>query len=248
MARPKSTRSRGPGLRLDWIEVALLCAVYVLVVLLWDTVWVYPLKLVVVYLHEIGHGLAALATGGRVLEIQLHQGEGGHCVTVGGNGFLIYSAGYLGSLAFGVTLLLVSTRAPRATGAAALALGLLLAGTALWLVPLADNAFGKLFGVLVGALVAALAIAPPVWAAVMLRVVAVTSCLYAILDIKSDVLDRPGVRSDAVELAEVTHVPAVVWGILWIVVSIVVTGLAARRAVAAKPRADRVDSPARAGR
>ena len=41
----------------------------------------------------------------------------------------------------------------------------------------------------------------------LLSVLGLTSCLYAILDIKSDILDRPGLRSDAAMLAELTGVP-----------------------------------------
>jgi hypothetical protein len=49
-----------------------------------------------------------------------------------------------------------------------------------------------------------------------------TSCLYAVLDIKSDVLDRPHLPSDAAMLAEATGIPTVFWGILWIGVALVV--------------------------
>ena len=43
-----------------------------------------------------------------------------------------------------------------------------------------------------------------------------TSALYAILDIKSDVLDRPQLPSDAAMLAEMTGIPTAAWGFLWI--------------------------------
>ncbi len=49
-----------------------------------------------------------------------------------------------------------------------------------------------------------------------LTALGLTSCLYALLDIKSDVLDRPYLESDAHMLAELTGVPTVVWGVLWI--------------------------------
>ena len=38
---------------------------------LWDTFVVYPFRLFVVFLHEISHGLAAVATGGRIVSIGL---------------------------------------------------------------------------------------------------------------------------------------------------------------------------------
>jgi hypothetical protein len=51
----------------------------------------------------------------------------------------------------------------------------------------------------------------------------VTSCLYAILDIKSDILDRSHMRSDARMLSEVTALPTEFWGILWILIAIGLT-------------------------
>ena len=237
-AGKKSAKGRS---RFDWPTFGLLCAIYLLVAYLWDTQWVYPLKLVVVFLHEISHGIAAVATGGSVVEIQVFQGEGGHCVTAGGNAAVIYSAGYLGSLLFGVLLLLLSTRT-RAERGVSVVLGVLLGGVAAAVVPWSENAFGKVFGMLTGALLVAFGVLPRVVPATVLRIVAVTSCLYAILDIKSDVLDRPGLDSDAVRLAEVTEISARVWGGLWIGISLVVTFFAGWIAVTGRRTGGGVDS------
>ena len=57
----------------------------------------------------------------------------------------------------------------------------------------------------------------------ILRVIGITSCLYAILDIKSDILDRTHLCSDARMLAELTHLPTLFWGIVWIVIAIGLT-------------------------
>ncbi len=236
-----STGAESASARFDWGTFALLGLTYLVVAYFWDTQWVYPLKLVVVFLHEISHGIAALATGGRVVEIQVHQGEAGHCVTAGGNITLIYSAGYLGSLLFGVVILLLATRT-RAERAVSMVLGVMLAGVAAAFIPWEANSFGKIFGILTGALLVAFGVLPRIWPAALLRVVAVTSCLYAILDIKSDVLDRPGLDSDAVRLAEVTNISAQVWGGLWISVSLIVTFVAGWIAVTGRRTTERVDS------
>ncbi len=55
----------------------------------------------------------------------------------------------------------------------------------------------------------------------ILKVIGLTSCLYAVLDIKSDVLDRPYLRSDARMLAELTHLPTIFWGLLWITIAVI---------------------------
>jgi hypothetical protein len=55
---------------------------------------------------------------------------------------------------------------------------------------------------------------------ILLAAIGVMSCLYAVWDIASDVLLRNIPHSDASALAQLTHVPAVVWGVLWIAASL----------------------------
>ncbi|MDN3651296.1 M50 family metallopeptidase [Thalassotalea ponticola] len=49
------------------------------------------------YFHEISHGLAALVSGGQIVQIQLFPNGAGLCTTRGGNPFLISVSGYLGA-------------------------------------------------------------------------------------------------------------------------------------------------------
>lgn len=181
---------------------------------LWHTPAVYPLKIFVVFLHEMSHGAAALATGGRIDSIVLDPAQGGACYCPGGSPFWTLSAGYLGSLGWGA-LLLVGADARRirarvlagAVGAAVLAL------TALYLRGGFALAFGILFGLGLLSCARWLGEGPN---RVLVRVLGLTSCLYVLLDIKSDVLDRPHLPSDAAILAELTGVPTVLWGLLWL--------------------------------
>lgn len=202
-------------------------AYFIALWLLWNTPVIYPLKVFVVLLHEISHGVAAIATGGSIRRILLDMNEGGACYCPGGNAFLTLSAGYLGSLAWGVLLLLIATGRPRRHRVTLMTVGvILLVMTVLYV----RTIFGILFGAAAGlALVwSAKRLAPPVNQAI-LSVLGLTSCLYAILDIKSDIIDRPGLQSDAAMLEELTAVPTVVWGILWIAVALIVSGLLLRR-------------------
>lgn len=194
-------------------------ATAIAIVALWSTPVLYPLRLFVVFLHETSHALAALATGGAVVRISIDPGEGGYTLTRGGSALLTLSAGYLGSLAWGAAILLAARS--RRAGGVAVALGLaVLVVTALYV----RNPFGLAFGILFGlAAVAAgrrLSHAVVAW---LLMVVGMTSCLYAPLDIWSDVLARPGLHSDAAMLASMTHVPTIVWGILWLAISLAVS-------------------------
>ncbi|MDP2955056.1 MAG: M50 family metallopeptidase [Longimicrobiales bacterium] len=196
--------------------------------LLWDTPVVYPLKIFVVLLHEVSHAVAAVATGGSIQRIVLDPNQGGATYTLGGSAFLTLSAGYLGSLGWGA-LMVEASRARRirsdlVNGAIG---GLVVALTALFV----RNFFGIGFGVLFGlGLVAASRKLSVAANTSLLLTLGLTSSLYAILDIKSDILDRPHLESDAHMLADLTGIPTVAWGILWIGVALGATFLLFRRA------------------
>lgn len=202
---------------------------------LWDTALIYPLKIFVVFLHEVSHAMAAVATGGSVERILLDPNQGGAAYTVGGSGFLTLSAGYLGSLLWGVLFVMLGfSRWARpkwiigAVGVMVLAMTVGLVRTPFgW-------AFGLLFG---GALLASARYLSQRTNRTLLLGLGLTSALYAILDIKSDVLARPELRSDAAMLAEMTGIPTVFWGFLWIAIALLVCAWLLRWA------ARRMDTP-----
>ena len=204
---------------LDQIDAGMLgklLAIVAAVALLWNTPVVYPLKLLVVFLHELSHGVAAIATGGSISRIELTGREAGVCHTRGGWRFFVLSAGYLGSLAWGGAILLVAARTNH-DKQITMGLGILLAVVCLLYV---RNAFGLVFGLAAAAGFAAAAKYLPDWGNdLLLKTVGLTSCIYAILDIKSDILSRSHMRSDARMLAEQTGIPTLVWGVLWIVIA-----------------------------
>ena len=195
---------------------------------LWYTPVVYPLKIFVVLLHEASHAIALVATGGTVDHITLEAGQGGATWGYGGIRFITLSAGYLGSLALG-SLLVLGAQSRRVSSRTLLAVvgGIILALT----VGYVRSGFGIVFGLLFGAgLVVAGRKLPERWSSTTLMALGLTSVCYAILDIKSDILDRPELRSDARMLAELTGVPTVVWGVIWIVAAVAAATWLVRRA------------------
>jgi hypothetical protein len=194
---------------------------------LWQTPVIFPLKIFVVLLHEISHALAALATGGTVERILLNTDQGGATYIRGGNAFLILSAGYLGSLLWGLLLIeLAGARTQRARWAVAVLGGFVLLVAALYV----RNTFGLVFTAICGiTLVVAARRLPPRHVATVLLVLGLTSALYALLDIRSDILSRPHVQSDAAMLADITGIPTLFWGVLWIVVALAACWIGLRR-------------------
>jgi len=186
---------------------------------LWDTPAVYPLKVFVVLLHEISHALVAVATGGTIERIVLDPNQGGACYCPGGNAFLTLSAGYLGSLAWGGLLISAGQMKRINTRWVTGVVGLLVVGLTLAYV---RSVFGFWFGLAFGSalVLGAVRLSSAVNQGILLTL-GLTSCLYAILDIKSDVIDRPELRSDAAMLGELTGIPTVMWGGLWIVVALI---------------------------
>ncbi len=187
----------------------------------WHSPLLYPLRILVVLFHELGHAVTAIATGGEVLEIALGSNEGGHCITRGGFHFLILNGGYLGSLVAGLIILALS-RGRRASRGLVVSLGVLVLAVTLTLVrPIIGFGFG--YGLITAlALIALGAKAPAVVNWWFLRLVGVFSVLYALLDVRDDVFRNAEYvgSSDATMLAELTHIPAFVWGGGWILAGI----------------------------
>jgi hypothetical protein len=194
--------------------------------LLWGTFVVYPFRLFVVFLHEISHGLAAVATGGSIVSIGLSFDEGGVCLTRGGWPFLILNAGYLGSLLWGALFLLLGGRRTRARPVVALLGAFTLAVTLVYV----RTWFGFLYGLATGLVLLAVATRlKPAVAETLLAALGATSVLYAIWDVASDVLLRHSGQSDAAALARLTGVPAILWGAAWIALSTAVLVSVLRR-------------------
>jgi xanthosine utilization system XapX-like protein len=73
----------------------------------------YPFRLFVTMIHELGHGLAAVLTGGSFLRFEVSPRGAGLAYTSGGSRFIIIQAGYLGTALFGAALLLITNRIKR---------------------------------------------------------------------------------------------------------------------------------------
>ena len=198
-------------------------------VLLWHSPILVPFKIFVVFVHETGHALAAVCTGGRVLSMVVTPWESGAVQYIGGAPLLVASAGYVGSALFGGVMLLLAGR-PHWAPAIFASLAVLFGVVTLWFV---RHTFGVMFGLGTAALCGLLAWKRLPGSYYLIDVLAVMSALYALYDL-SDFL-RFGARTDAVILAQITYVPAFVWAGLWSAISVLVIVTAGKRALTLPP-------------
>lgn len=189
------------------------------VIVLWNYPVLYPLKLLVVFFHESSHALMTIVTGGSIREMVVTSNQGGHVSSIGGSRLLTLNAGYLGSLVWGAVIYLLALKS-RWDKVISGVLGLIVVVITLLFV---RNLFGLVFGVLSGGAMMLLGrYGSEGWNDLLLRVVGITSMIYVPLDIYSDTISRSHLRSDARMLAEELGGATVLWGGLWIAVSLVV--------------------------
>jgi hypothetical protein len=209
---------------------------------LWDTLWLYPFRLLVTLMHESGHAVTAWLVGAHVSSVTISPATGGltyHSLT--GSLFkemLISSGGYVGSSLAGALLLVAAGRMRSGR--------LLLWGLVVWMVAVAvlwvpliapdageayslatgssrtDGLFTLAFIAGMSLLLGGAAWKAPVWLRRALVVwVAALSCLLALQDIKG--LFGYGLQvgvSDAHAMAKLTLLPAPFWAGVWMLVSL----------------------------
>lgn len=210
------------------------------VYLLWNVAaldfLVYPLRLFVTYIHEAGHSLMALLTGGRVIGFSVSPDGSGLATTAGGSRALILPAGYLGAAFFGAALFyLVNTlRRPRFL---AIIIGVGMVVFTLMYASL--DASGAPVAFIVGILGGAALIGMG-WKLnrtinmLVLNVLAIMTGLNAILDLWlivrfSNLRSSDGlVRNDALAFSEeiTPLIPPVVIALIWALIAVLMLGAA----------------------
>ena len=175
-------------------QLLILFSVIIAIFFLWSTPALYPLKLLIVFFHESSHALTTIATGGQVIELEIDRMQGGHVISAGGNRFVTLTAGYLGSLIWGVAIYLLAVGS-KYDKAIMFCLGLIIiAVTTLFVRDL--FAFG--FSGLTGLFMILMGVKAPMQINdIILRVIGVTSMSYVPLDVYSDTIARSSLRSDA---------------------------------------------------
>ncbi|GJQ64041.1 MAG: membrane zinc metalloprotease [Melioribacteraceae bacterium] len=201
------------------LELFILLSLVVLSFFLWNTIVIYPIKLLVVLLHEISHGIAAFVTGGVIIEIEINEFLGGHCISQGGNEFVVASSGYLGSLFWGASLFIAAYNKKWSVWFQTFLGAFMIFITANYISNIYAAVISILFAIY---FILAPRILPDIvnrYASIFLGI---TSALYAAVDIGQDIILNTYVGSDAYFLSVLTGVPAIIWGALWMMISLFV--------------------------
>ena len=210
----------------------------------------FPFRIFVTFIHEGGHAVAALCTGNSVQSLSVAMNASGETYTTQGGMFsqmLVASAGYLGAMAYGAFLLVLIRRAVLVC-ALTIFFGLLM--------PLFAGSWGALSGVrfsifaglaLTIGLLATARFASRRVATFFVSLLAVQCVLNALLDLKTVFFlsspFAPSVPTDAVNMANATGIPAIIWAIVWIVVAFGILSIALRLYVVARDRSFQPDLP-----
>ncbi len=174
----------------------------------------YPINLLVTFLHEFGHAVGAVITGGKVDFLQINPDGSGVTGTIGGWRSVILMGGYIGSAIFGNILFYIGAKKPKYSSYAlyALALFMGIAGF-VWMETLFTTGFLLAFGI---ALI--LIVQYTNWDRWILMFLGMASIIYIVQDF------NVGPSSDLEAYAKIfVVIPSFVWMYVWLIIVIILT-------------------------
>ena len=219
----------------------------------------YPFRIFVTFIHEGGHAIAALLTGNSVASMSVAPNASGETYTTYGGLFsqvLISSAGYIGAMSFGALLLVLIRKAIHArivllaSGVFIFALTMIFGlikplwtFSGLWGVP-----FTLVAGLFISVgLVLIARFASARVATFFVSFLAVQCVLNALFDLKTIFfLSSPfgaAVPTDAVNMANATGIPALLWAVIWIALALGILWFVMRLYVAGRDKSYQPDLP-----
>lgn len=226
-------------------QVWLLLIATAITVVLWFLPYgnwiVYPIRLFVTFIHESSHALMAVLTGGSVQSLTISADTSGLTYSAPSGligGLLTSSAGYIGTTVFGV-LMLYLIRKNFSPNKILTGLGIFV-GTILLIFTVISPVFNLfslqvayssiLFSILAGAILASGLVALGIFADLRIArfavaFLAVQCLLNAITDqITLLAINSPfagsDIANDAANMANATHLPGIVWVVIWIGISV----------------------------
>ncbi|MCL2164579.1 MAG: M50 family metallopeptidase [Oscillospiraceae bacterium] len=209
--------------------------ILVIEVILWNTIVMRPIRLFAVFLHELGHTAMVLLFGGKVQSFQINLDESGYVLSISRGGFasfMIASGGYLGGVLLSILILWLGNKyggkyVLGVTAIVFITVAVVFSGVSITLL------YATFFAVIV-LLIFMLKNAGIENAA--LEIIGVGALMYGIYDTFVDTIlfelnklfhfasawTGKAIVTDAVHLANITKIPAILWGCIWFLISILV--------------------------
>ncbi len=196
----------------------------------------YPFRLLLTIVHELGHGLAAILTGGSFRNFIIAPDGSGLAYTAGGWRLVVIPAGYLGAAIFAAGLIMLG-RSHRWSRIALGGIGAAIILLSLWfglpgeasIQAVVSSALGMVTGVIFGIIFLKIALqAGDGLVIFFLHLVAIKagftafSDLVAVIGLSTRLGPVP--HTDAHSMAELTHIPAVFWGLVWAATALALIG------------------------
>ena len=201
------------------VELTILSIILILSFIFWDTYFIYPIKLSVVLMHEVSHAITTFITGGKIISMNIGFDLGGFCQSEGGNAMLIASSGYLGSLVFGLMFFLSPNKIKIGKWVVISVSLIIIIVTAFTCSNIPFVLLTCFFFALM--MIAAFYMGVPILA-ILIRAFGLISCVYVLLDMKQDLLEKHIAISDVSLLSSQTGIPGIVFGMIWLVISIII--------------------------
>jgi len=202
----------------QYSELIVLIFLTISAIFLWDTIVIYPIKLITVLLHEISHAIAAIFTGGKIVTMNINQDLSGQCTIEGGNQVLIASSGYFGSLFFGLMFIFSAYKIKKSNFFILPILFILLFFSLL----LSTNLLVKLISICIVVLLLFVSYkfndSLKKYSFIFLGMV---SSFYVLIDIKNDLLTSSNMNSDAAIISNLTNLDPIFVGFSWFAISFV---------------------------
>ncbi|MDZ4833583.1 MAG: M50 family metallopeptidase [Candidatus Melainabacteria bacterium] len=221
-------------------SLAILVAMTVLTLILWNMpfarIILTPLNIFVTTLHELGHAIFCLFTGGSVIGMTVVSDGHGHAgltLCRGGMPWIWTQTGYLGTALFGSIFIVLGSKQERCKSLL-MGLGALIGVSTLWFMlgaVFSHDALQGIYSVFWGLLSASALIYAgvklgPTTRQFVVAFLSVITALDAVTSVIGLVLHSVGLSgtsdsfSDATIMAEMTGVPAVLWSLFWGAVSV----------------------------
>lgn len=203
--------------------------ILVAVMVLWNTVIIKPLKIFTVFLHELGHALMAFVFGYGISGFKVNLNESGYTLAQSKgwfSSFMIANGGYLGSVLFAL-LILYLKRTPFKKFILG-TLAILFLGIS---IKFSGFSFTLLYSIIFTAAVLLVYMLQNEkvedW---VIDIMGIASVTYAVYDTFVDtILLQANLQlhlisgwggkqpmTDAMQLAQMTHIPAIIWGVIWL--------------------------------